>query len=207
MSSDLDREHTSEFCGRVNDRLSLGKSMILIAGAAFGLGLLPLGAATHQPVFGPSGISWQGMIITFYGALSGITMAAFCLLVADRMRCRRPWGPAAVSLFAAGFTAWLFLPMVAAAWVVASGVFEPFSFFRHIFVAHNMGAYAYEAFYHFWPVACLALFVGCNLSGQARRWWAFEGWWAEWLGMWVLVNWTVPAIPILAAFLQTYFRR
>jgi hypothetical protein len=96
---------------------------------------------------------------------SGITMDALGLLIADRIRLRRAWGPAAVCLFTAGFTAWLFLPMVAAAWVVGSWVLEPFSFFRHIFFAHNMGAYDYEAFYHFWPIACLALFVGCNLSG------------------------------------------
>jgi hypothetical protein len=191
---------------QTRDRLSLGQLMILIAGAAIGLGLLPLGAASHLPVFGPNGVSWQGLVIALYGTISGVTMTAFVLLVANRLRIRRAWGPAAVCLFASGITAWLFLPMVAVSWIHASGAFEPFSLFLRINLAHNPGTYALEAFYFRWPVACLALFVGCSLSRQAPKWWAFQGWWAEWLGMWVLAAWSVPSLPIIVGFFKTYFR-
>ena len=109
------------------DRLSLGELMILIAGGAVGLGLLPLGVASHLPAFGPNGVSLQGVVVACYGTLSGITMAAMILLLVDRLKLRRPWGPAAVSLFVAGFTSWLFLPIVAFSWIQASGAFEPFS--------------------------------------------------------------------------------
>jgi hypothetical protein len=188
------------------DRLSLGQLMILIAGAALGLGLLPLGPAAHLPVFGPNGVSLQGVVIAVYGTVSGVTMAAVILLVASWWRSRRPWGPAAVSLFVAGVTAWLFLPMVAAGWIRNSGAFEPFSYLLRILLAHSPEAYAFEAYYHFWPVACLALFLGCSLSGQTKRWWALAGWWAEWLGMWVLAVWSIPSVPIMAGFFNTYFR-
>jgi hypothetical protein len=188
------------------DRLSLGQLMILVAGAALGLGLLPLGAATHLPVVGPNGISWQGLLIGSYGTLSGVTMAAFVLMVAGRLRARRTWGPAAVSLFVAGLTAWLFLPMVATTWVQVSGKFEPFALLLRINLAHPMGSYALEAFYHFWPVACLAMFVGCALSGQVSGWWKLRGWWAEWLGMWVLAAWALLSIPVMIGFFRTYFR-
>ncbi len=188
------------------DRLSLGQLMILIAGGAVGLSLLPLGAASHMPVFGPAGISPQGLVIAGYGTVSGITMAAFVLLLVNRIRVRREWGPAAVCLFTAGLTAWVFLPMVAVSWIQASGAFEPFSLFLRIKLAHNPGAYVYEAFYYFWPVACLGLFAGCCLSGQTSRWWALQGWWAEWLGMWVLAVWAIPSIPIMIGFFKTYFR-
>ncbi len=133
-------------------------------------------------------------------------MAALILLAVNRLRERRTWGPAAVSLFVAGVTAWLFLPMVAASWVQQSGVFEPFAFLLRTALAHAPGMYALEAFYHFWPVACLALFVGCSLSGQSPRWWAFRGWWPEWLGMWVLVAWALPSFPIVVGFFRTYLR-
>ena len=189
-----------------SDRLSLGQFMILIAGAALGLGLLPLGSAVHFPVFGRYGISLQGLVIALYGTVSGITMAALILLVASRLQSRRPWGPAAVSLFVAGVTAWLFLPMVAAGWIRNSGAFEPFSLFLRIHLAHSPESYAFEAFYYFWSVACLALFLGCSLSGQTQKWWALRGWWAEWLGMWVLAVWSIPALPIMAGFFKTYFR-
>ena len=148
--------------------------MILIAGAALGLGLLPLGSATHLPVFGPNGVSLQGLVIAVHGTASGVTMAAVILLVASWWRSRRPWGPAAVSLFVAGFTAWLFLPMVAAGWIRNSGAFQPFSYSLRILLVHSPEAYAFEAFYHFWPVACLALLLGCSLSGQTKRWWALD---------------------------------
>ncbi len=180
--------------------------MTLIAGAAIGLGLLPLGKASHLPAFGPNGISWQGLVIALYGTISGFTMAAVILLVADRLRVHRPWGPSAVCLFAAGITAWLFLPMVAASWVQASGEFKPFSLFLRIHLAHNPGSYALEAFYYFWPIACLAMLLGCSLSGQTPKWWACHGWWAEWLGMWVLAAWAIPALPIMAGFFKTYFQ-
>jgi hypothetical protein len=191
---------------RTRDRLTLGELMTLIAGAAVGLGLLPLASLSHLPVYGPSGVSWQALVIALYGTVSGVTMAAFVLLTVARLRVRRTWGPAAVCLFTAGVTAWLFLPMVAVSWIQASGAFEPFSLYLRINLAHNPGAYAFEAFYYFWPVACLGLFIGCCLSGQAPRWWTLHGWWPEWLGMWVLAVWSVPAIPITAGFLRTYFR-
>ena len=44
------------------DRLTLGHLMMLVAGAALGLGLLPLRAACQLPVFEPDGISWQGLV-------------------------------------------------------------------------------------------------------------------------------------------------
>ena len=178
--------------------------MALVGGAAVGLGLLPLGSRTGA--IGPDGPPWQAVVIVSYGALSGVTMAAFVLLILDRIRSRRTWGPAAVSLFVAGLTAWLFLPMVAATWVQQSNAFEPFRLFLHLIMAHQPGAYAFEAFYHFWPIACASLLVACILSGQAPRWWRLRGWWAEWLGMWVLVAWSVPCIPILVGFFRVYFR-
>ena len=187
-----------------DDRLSLNALMALVAGAALGLGLLPLGSRTGA--FGPDGPSWQAAVIVFYGTLSGVTMAALILLVASRIRSRRVWRPAAVSLFVAGLTAWLFLPMVATMWVQQSNAFEPFRLFLRIYLAHQPGQYAFEAFYHFWPVACAALFLGCLVSGQAPRWWTLRGWWAEWLGMWVLAAWSLPSIPIMVGFFKTYFR-
>ncbi len=206
MSDSAEVAASTETMSRTKDRLSLGQLMILIAGGAVGLSLLPLGAASHMPVFGPAGISQQGLVIACYGTVSGITMAAFVLLLVNRIHVRRAWGPAAVCLFTAGLTAWLFLPMVAASWIRASGAFEPFSYLLRILVAHDPGAYAFEAFYHFWPVACLWLLVGCCLSGQTSRWWALQGWWAECLGMWVLAVWAIPSIPIMIGFFNTYFR-
>jgi hypothetical protein len=75
-----------------SDRLSLGQFMILIAGAALGLGLLPLGSAVRFPVFGPSGISLQGLVIALYGTVSGVTMAALTqdILSLNRARPRHP---------------------------------------------------------------------------------------------------------------------
>jgi hypothetical protein len=200
-----DAERVDKFI-QTRDRLSLGQLMILIAGAAVGLGLLPLGSLSHLPVYGRTGISWQGLVIALYGTVSGATMAAFVLLIVNHLIARRKWGPGAVSLFTSGITAWTFLPMVAVSWIRASGSFEPLSLFLRINLAHDPGSYALEAFYYFWPVACLALFVGCCLSGQAPRWWALRGWWPEWLGMWVLAFWAIPAIPIIIGFFRTYFR-
>ncbi len=206
MLSEMTGSSAADKTSSCRDRLSLGQMMILVAGAGLGLGLLPLGHASHLPFLGPNGISLQGFAIASYGIVSGVTMSALVLLIIDRWRNCRSWGPAAVSLFASGLTAWLFVPMVAVAWIHASGAFEPFSLFLRINLAHNPGTYAYEAFYHFWPVACLALFVGCILSGQSTRWWRMNGWWGEWLGMWVLGVWAIPALPIVAAFLRTYLR-
>jgi hypothetical protein len=206
MTDLAERAEAANPITHARDRLSIGQLMILIAGAAIGVGLLPLGAASHLPVFGPTGVSLQGLVIALYGTVSGITMAAFVLLIANRLRARRTWGPAAVCLFVAGLTAWLFLPMVAVSWIQASEAFEPFSLFLRINLAHNPGAYALEAFYYFWPVACLGLFVGCSLSGRGPAWWTFQGWWAEWLGMWVMAVWAIPSLPILIGFFKTYFR-
>ncbi len=72
-----DAERVDKFI-QTRDRLSLGQLMILIAGAAVGLGLLPLGSLSHLPVYGRTGISWQGLVIALYGTVSGATMAAFC---------------------------------------------------------------------------------------------------------------------------------
>jgi hypothetical protein len=188
------------------DRLSLGELMVLIAGAALGIGLLPVGSAVHFPVTGPFGLSLQGLLIVSYGTISGITMAAMILLIASRVRAGRPWGPAAVSLFVARLTAWVFLPMVIAGWIRNSGAFEPLGLFLRIHLAHSPATYAYEAFYYFWPVACFAFLIGCSLSGQAGRWWTLRGWWAEWLGMWMLVVWSVPSIVIMAGFIRTYLQ-
>jgi hypothetical protein len=206
MSALPARPENADRLTQTGDRMSLGQLMILIAGAALGLGLLPLGSLSHLAVYGPSGVSWQGLVIALYGTVSGVTMAAFVLLIVNRLHVRRTWGPAAVSLFTAGITAWIFLPMVAVSWIHASGAFEPFSLYLRINLAHNPGSYALEAFYYFWPVACLTLFVGCWLSRQAPEWWALRGWWAEWLGMWVLAVWAVPSVPIIIGFFRTYIR-
>ena len=117
MLDQVKRDGGDKRVASAGDRLSLGQLMFLIAGAALGLGLLPVRSAAHFPVTGPYGLSLQGMVIAFYGTVSGITMAAFFLLVMGRLRDRRPWGPAAVTLFVTGLTAWVFLPMVVIGWI------------------------------------------------------------------------------------------
>lgn len=186
------------------EQLTLWDALVLISGASVGLWLLVLagkGGTIPRGVASPA-----GLVFGFYATISGITMAALPLMVWDRLFRRHVWRAGALSLFLAGSTAWLFLPMIVSGMLMQSRAFDPYTLMLRLHVAHAPGAYAYEAFYHFWPIASAAMLVGCLLSQQAGRWWALATWWPNWLGMWMLAAWSLPAPLIVMQFVQQYWR-
>ena len=155
--------------------LSLGTAMILIAGAAVGLALLRLMPPPWEL------FDWRSWMAAFYAALSGVTMAVAVLLIVARLRGVRRWRTGAMACFTMGTGLWLFAPIIPMDRLLHHGFDAPFIY----------------SFY-FQPILGLLLFLAGVVAGKpVPRWWTCRGWWPEWLGMWVLVAWSVAGAFLL----------
>jgi hypothetical protein len=171
------------------DRFTFLHAATLLAAAGVGaVGLPQLVIVDARPV-----ITLALILFACHGALTGATTMAAAWLIYYRLRQRRTWNAAGAALVAIAAASLWFFPLVPRSvdghlfyadpshWLLAAGA------------ARDPTLLSLAAYFQCWPVACLAIWTGCCLSGQAAGWWRLRGWWPEWLGMWLLTAWSLPA--------------
>jgi hypothetical protein len=129
-----------------------------------------------------------------HGALTGASAMAAAWLIYYRVRARRTWSTPTAALVAIAAGALWFLPLVPRS--VDGHLFyvDPSGWLQAAGAARDPALLSLAAYFHCWPIACLAIWIGCCASGQAPGWWRCCGWWPEWLAMWLLAVWSLPAV-------------
>jgi hypothetical protein len=171
------------------DRFTLVHAATLVAAAAAGAAILPcLVAADARPM-----TILAGALFALHGALTGATATAAAWLIYYRLRQRRTWNAVAAALVAIAAGSLWFFPLVPKS--VDGHLFyaDPSHWLLAARAARDPALLSLATYFHCWPLACLAIWTGCCLSGQATGWWRLAGWWPEWLGMWLLAAWSLPA--------------
>ncbi|MFO0951330.1 MAG: hypothetical protein U0835_09300 [Isosphaeraceae bacterium] len=88
-------------------RFSIWEFNVLIAGLALGIWLCLSGGRVNQdPSIGAPGY----VLILAAGVLGGLSLVGVPLLLGERFRYRRRWGPGKLLWFASGTSAWLLWP-------------------------------------------------------------------------------------------------
>jgi hypothetical protein len=173
------------------EQLSLGQLMVLTGGAAIGMAVYQ--SARHNLQFNID-LGWKEVVFACYLSLAGVAMAAAVMLAIERFRWRRPWSPPAVALFVAGLVAWCQMPFCTSTFLVLSSSEPAHKWFDKVYLAYEPGTLSLVGFSEIWPLVSIALLVACAASGQAPRWWQLRGAWSQWLGMWMLAAWSLPAV-------------
>jgi hypothetical protein len=186
----------------VADRPPLAPAATLLTAALFGAVTLPLLVVVEMR---PLTLA-AGVLFACHGALTGVTAMAAAWLIYYRLLERRTWNPAAAALVAIAAGALWFLPLVPRS--VDGHLFyvDPTSWLRAAAAARDPALLSLAAYFHCWPIACLAIWIGCCASGQARGWWRLRGWWPEWLAMWLLAIWSLPAVYVAWQIWWQYLR-
>jgi hypothetical protein len=177
------------------EQLTIGQLLVLMGGAAVGMAVYQTARenlATNEGLrFG-----WIEVVFTCYLALGGVAMVAAVLMLLERWRFRRPWSPPAAALFVVGLLAWCTTPLVASTFLVLGTSYNSRWFDRALCV-YEPGTLSLVGFSEVWPVMSLVLLAACAGSGQVSRWWQFRGAWPDWLGMWMLTAWSLPAVHVV----------
>jgi hypothetical protein len=140
---------------------------------------------------------WHAWAFAFYSCLSGLNMGALILLVVDRLKTRRPWRVGAIMLFTMGMASWLWTTHVAREFIRPDRSFG--SIDQYLWHLVSSGDRAL-------PLISLLLLIACLVGGRTRNWWRCRGWWGEWLGMWVLTLWSIPAVALFLAEFVSFVR-
>jgi hypothetical protein len=176
------------------DQLTIGHLLVLMGGAAIGMAIHRM--ACHRLLYSID-FGWREVVFALYLALAGVAMAASVLMLVERYYAPRPWTPPAASLFSIGLVAWTVTPFLTNTFVVFDSCSQPDLWFRHFFLAYEPGAMALAGFSRVWPLLSLSLLAACAASGQVPRWWQMRGAWPDWLGMWMLAAWSLPAVSLV----------
>ena len=91
-------------------RLGLWEVMVLIAGLAFGLWLVLADFRGNNAEMG--GDVSKIVLLGSAAVLGGLALVGVPLLLAEKVRRGRPWGPGKILWFASGTSAWLLWPPV-----------------------------------------------------------------------------------------------
>jgi hypothetical protein len=176
--------------------MSLATAMTLVAGVALGLWIFTSTKRADPHLILPVHPDWRlndwrTWAVGAYASLLGLAMAGSCVLLVGRFRKRQHWRAGASALFAVGIASWLFTPM--AALVRYRGDHDP--------------EWLWTFFCVVLPVVSVFL-LAANITGARcyPRWWACEGWWAEWFGMWLLVALSLPGLYCLADVISMYWK-
>jgi hypothetical protein len=178
---------------RLPDRSSLAGPISLVAGAAVGAVTLPnLVEVSTRPV-----TTAALALFALHGALTGATAMAAGRLVRDRLIRARAWNAPAAALVAVAAGSLWFLPLVGRS--VDGHLFyaDPARWLAAARAARDPDLLTLAAYFHCWPLACLAVWIGCCLSGQAAGWWRLAGDRFQCLGMWLLAAWSLPAFCLV----------
>lgn len=169
---------------RPKNQITIAESMVLIAGAALGLFLLRI---EHPSLRDLPITSWWLWLLATQAVLGGSTMMGTVLMLVARFRGRRRWGLGAFAWFSSGICLWLGAILEVWGRLAQSGLVP--------------GTYA-EAFRFSQPVLSFCLLPGCFLGARrVPKWWALQGWWPEWMGMWSLLLWSVYVVGVVILML------
>ena len=107
-------------------------------------------------------------------------------------------------LFVAGCGAAIFTPMVVIKWMLENNNFQPWEMYAQLLVAHEPGTYALEAYFHMWPIAAFFLLVAAIIGGDSKHWYLLRGYWADGIGLWCMLAWSIPSPFVIWGFARTY---
>ena len=184
-----------------SNRFSIASILVLTTGAAIGLSLLRIAHAS-----GSIPVTIGYVVYGFYCSISGMTIAALPLILWDRVFRGVTWGIGTHYLFVSGCSAAIFMPMIVTKWALEDTQFEPWHTYARLLVAHDPGTYALEAFYHMWPVVAFLLFIAVLVGAANRQWYLIRGYWADGIGIWCMLAWSIPFPFVIWGFAGTYLR-
>ena len=176
---------------RRSEQLSLGQLMLLVSGAAVGMAVFQ---ASRVGLLLPFELGYSELVFGCYLSLAGVAMVAAVMMVVEKLRWGRPWSPPATALFVVGLLAWCLAPLASCSFVILAPFAPPGRWFDEAYLNYQPGTLALVGFSEVWPVVSVSLLAACGASGQAPQWWQLRGAWPEWLGMWMLAAWSLPAI-------------
>ena len=170
-------------------QIALWEIMVLVAGAAAGLGLARVGLRDV-------GVSdseldyheWWLWVFLIYASLLGMTMTVTPLLLLDRIRTGYRWKAGVMAWFAMGCLAWLQATLLAVDHLVIG---------KPVLLEVSVELFTGGIF-----LGGVILFFTYLASGRAvRGWWCGRGWWPEWTGMWLLGFASIGGLAVLVLIL------
>ena len=168
-------------------RMTIPRLLTLTAGAAAGLAAIPQAPASNVINL---------VLFAMLFAASGIACASVPMLLADRLVRHRTLEPASFCLIVTAIVSLIYLPLIWASWVINNKRVDSWdSYVRQLFVS-DPGDYALIAMFNVWPLVAFSLFVAVLLGNPPKRWYLLHGYWANGLGLWVVIAWSIPS-PIV----------
>ena len=181
-------------------QLTIAELLVLVSGTAVGMVIYQL---AHHRLPRPLAFGWREVVFACYLALSGVAMVAAVLMLVDRIVRRRSWSPPAMALFVVGLLAWCVMPFASISFIVLEACSSVRIPYQQSYMAYEPGGLWLAGFCDIWPVISLVLLGTCAVSGQASHWWHCRCAWPEWLGMWMLAAWSLPAFgPVCRALIH-----
>lgn len=174
-----------------DERFTISRMLMLMIGAAVGLT-----AIRQSPESGFLNVTlFAGLF-----AASGIACAAVPMIFMDRLRRRKPLEPAALSLLVTAIVSIIYLPLLWVSWVINNRRVDSWDDYVRILFVSDPGDYALLGMFQVWPLCAFSLLVGVILGNPPRRWYLLHGYWANGLGVWVLIAWSTPLPFIVLDF-------
>ena len=184
------------------DRIALAPAVTLAAaGLAGGVAMPLLVAVETRPL-----VATAAVLFACHGALAGVTVMAAAWLVYYRLCQRRTWNAPCTALVALAAGGLWFFPLVPRSVDGLLFYADPSHWLLAAQAARDPALLVLAAYFQCWPLACLAVWLGCWLSGQAAGWWRLRGWWPQWLAMWLLAIWSLPSVCIAWQMGWNYLR-
>ena len=118
------------------------------------------------------------------------------MLLADRLIRHRTLEPASLCLIVTAIVSLTYLPLVWASWVINNKRVDSWDgYVRQLFVS-DPGDFALTAMFNVWPLVAFSLLIAVLLGNAPKRWYLLQGYWANGLGLWVVIAWSIPS-PIV----------
>ncbi len=168
-------------------RMTIPRLLTLTAGAAAGLAAIPQAPASNVINL---------VLFTMLFVASGIACAAVPMLLADRLVRHRTLEPASLCLIVTAIVSLIYLPLLWASWVINNKRVDYWDgYVRQLFVS-DPGDYAAVAMFNVWPLVAFSLLLAVLLGNPPKLWYLLHGYWANGLGLWVIIAWSIP-FPII----------